>query len=459
MQLSQPHLRLSRFDKTVITVLFGLIAFTGVLVWRGDRIGLQVEAITPLADSTAVSARAKLHITFDQAVVSSDDATISISPSIAGTVNWENGRILTFTPDDVFQPNTAYSVRVSGDLLGEDGRKLLDPIEWQFETGTPRLLYIAWDEARTGNQLFTITPDGESRTQLTQEPFNVLDYAVSPDGQTIVYTATRDDGGSDMWRIDRDGSKRQPFLLCPEGACSRPAWSQDGQRIIYERRTYLEPGAPVGPPRLWWVDVWSGATTAVFADSQWIGMGGSFSSDGQWLSYTAPQTQEVHAYNLQDGSSIVAESRTGEPPAWSPTENILLATEVYFEGDDFGMHIIRIDIATNEISSLRNELLVNDSWPTFSADGQWVAFTRKVPRTAAGKQVWLMQPDGSEVRQLTLDDEVHFGPPQWSNDGRYLTFQGYALTRSNEPGIWLHDLTTGETKLVATPGIRPTWLP
>jgi Tol biopolymer transport system component len=63
------------------------------------------------------------------------------------------------------------------------------------------------------------------------------------------------------------------------------------------------------------------------------------------------------------------------------------------------------------------------------------------------------------VVNLTNRDEIHFGAPAWSADGRFLTFQGYSLTESDQPGIWLYDLDNQTLQLITTPGIRPTWLP
>lgn len=76
-------------------------------------------------------------------------------------------------------------------------------------------------------------------------------------------------------------------------------------------------GAPPGP-RLWWLDVTSSESVAVFQDSQWLGLLASFSPDGQWLSYVLPLAQEVQAYNLETGQTFLIQSRTGESGAWSP---------------------------------------------------------------------------------------------------------------------------------------------
>lgn len=452
-------MHLTRFDKTVLLIITAVLLTTLLLIWRGDQVGLQVVRLTPTEGSQQVSSQAVLRITFSQEMVAQARIALATHPPLAGTVRWEGGRTLVFEPTNRLTQDTSYTVTIPAGLAGQRGRVLLRPFTFHFRTGQPRLLYIAWDEARSGNQLVAILPDGRGQTQLTQEAFNVLDYTIAPDGQTIAYTATRADSGSDLWLIDADGNNRRPLLACPEGACSQVAWSPDGRRLIYERRTYLQPDAPVGPPRLWWLDMNTRQTTAVFQDSQWIGLGAKLSPDGQWLSYVTPQTQEIQLYNLTTGQSSTFNSGTGEPPAWSPTSDTLLATQVILADDAFAIHLVSLDVNSTEPTDLSSEFDVTDSWPTFSPDGNWIAFTRKGAAVNEGKQVWQMRPDGTEAKNVTHNPALHFGPPNWSPDGRFLTFQGYSLSQPDQPAVWVYDISTGETTQVTVPGIQPNWLP
>jgi TolB protein len=450
---------LSHFDKIVLLIMSGLILVTLAFVWRGDQVGIQIVRLTPAENSEQVSTQAIMRVTFSQAIIPPATVAVTTNPPITGTVRWESGRTLVFEPGEQLAQNTTYTITIPAGLAGQQGRALLRPFTWQFHTGQPRLLYIAWDEARSGNQLFVITPDGSDKVQLTQEPLNVLDYGIAPDGQTIAYTATREDGGSDLWLIDATGTNRRELLACPEGACNQPVWSPDGRRLIYERRTYSQPGAPVGPPRLWWLDLNTRQTTAVFQDSQWVALGAHFSADGQWLSYINPQTQDILVYNLVTGQNITLNNGSGEPASWHPLANILLAAQVKLEEEAFSIHLTRLDVSDETTKNLSGGLHVNDSWPAFSPDGEWIAFTRKSVQANEGKQMWLMRPNGSEAVNLTQSPEIHYGPPTWSPDGRFLTFQGYALAQSDQPAVWVYNLSTEKITQVTVPGIRPAWLP
>lgn len=324
------------------------------------------------------------------------------------------------------------------------------------------ILYLAWGEDFL-NQLYLIpTDDASNEPQLlSDESADILNFAISPDGNTIAYTLRREDGRSDLWAMDTNGRSRRQLLICDDATCSQPRWSPDGERIIYERRNVLEANSPPGSPRLWWLDIATQQTIPVFSDSQWLGWGAAFSPDGRWLSYLSPVNQEIQAYNLDNGDIVRIPSRSGEPAVWSPDSNTVLVTDIQVSETQFAVHIFGVDLNTKETTNLSGEdSEVNDSLPVWAPDGSWIAFTRKTPRVAEGKQVWLMSPDGNETINLTQNSDVHYGTPSWSPDGSYLTFQGYRLAEPGaEPTIWRYDLEQNQLTELASPGIQPIWIP
>lgn len=448
--------RFTRFDRAVVATLFTALLLTVLFIWRGDRVGVRVTQLLPADGTTTASTQAVFRVTFAQPMTNNRPAEITVVPAISGTTRWE-GQTLVFEPDEALQPETEYTVEVGAGLSSEQGRLLLAPVRWTFTTSRPRIVFITY-AADESTQLALVTP-GEEPQQLTQETFDVLDYAVSSDGLSIIYTLLRADGGSDLWLIGTDGQNRRQLLDCGGSACSNAVWHPDSRRLVYERRNVLTLGAPPGPPRLWWLDVTTGDSVAVFEDSQWLGLLASFSPDGQWLSYVSPLAQEVQAYNLKTAQTFLIQSRTGESGAWSPDSAFLLFTEAEVLPDAFAVAIFRANLATSEVVKLSGETPYTDGWPAWSPDGQWLAFNRKLPNEASGKQVWLMRTDGSEARPLTAEPNFHYGPPAWSPDGQMLLVQRYNLAAAGSPGIWLINVATGELQEMAPLGIQPTWFP
>lgn len=346
-------------------------------------------------------------------------------------------------------------------MIGSAGRP-------QPAAATPQILYLAWHEGSNGDQIFVTTPDGRPPTQLTRETGMVLDFAPSPNGQTIIYSARRDDGGSDLWAIDRQGNGRRQLLACPDGACSQPVWMPDGRRLLYERRSFLAPGSPPGPPRLWWLDTIDGATLPVFADTQWLGYRAIVAPSGQWISYLSPVQQEIHAYHLSSGRLVRIPSRSGEPAAWNSRGDELLITQIRLDAATLSTDIIHIALGdapdndapldTDAMRSLSGATAVQDSWPAWSPDDQWIAFTRKGTAAQSNKQLWLMRAGGRDARPLTAEETVHHGPPQWSADGRFLLYQRLDIGQQTGTAVWLFDVVTGEAAAITT-GSQPAWLP
>ncbi|NNF17412.1 MAG: amidohydrolase family protein [Gammaproteobacteria bacterium] len=85
------------------------------------------------------------------------------------------------------------------------------------------------------------------------------------------------------------------------------------------------------------------------------------------------------------------------------------------------------------------------SWsmqPRFSPDGRHLAFTSDA---GGGDNIWIMQRDGTEPRQLTREDFRLLNNPYWSPDGRYIAARKHFTTyRSLGTGeIWLYHRNGG----------------
>ncbi|MBZ6377448.1 amidohydrolase [Pacificimonas flava] len=89
--------------------------------------------------------------------------------------------------------------------------------------------------------------------------------------------------------------------------------------------------------------------------------------------------------------------------------------------------------------------------PRFSPDGRRIAFTSD---RGGGNNIWLMNADGSDKRQLTNEDFRLLNQPTWSPDGQFIAAKKHFTTgRSLGTGeIWLYHVSGGSgVKLVARP--------
>ena len=83
-----------------------------------------------------------------------------------------------------------------------------------------------------------------------------------------------------------------------------------------------------------------------------------------------------------------------------------------------------------------------DMQPRFSPDGSMIAFTSD---RGGGDNIWVMNADGSDKRQVTKEDFRLLNNPTWSPDGRFIAARKHFTTqRSLGVGeIWLYHVSGG----------------
>ena len=88
------------------------------------------------------------------------------------------------------------------------------------------------------------------------------------------------------------------------------------------------------------------------------------------------------------------------------------------------------------------EGLAYETQPRFSPDGSRIAFTSD---RGGGDNIWIMNADGSDKRQLTKEDFRLTNQPSWSPDGRFIAAKKHFTTqRSLGTGeVWLYHVSGG----------------
>ena len=221
-----------------------------------------------------------------------------------------------------------------------------------------------------------------------------------------------------------------------------------------------------------------GANARALAPAWGLEYSPSFSSDGQWVVFTAEPDGQADIYRIRpDGTGI--EQLTDHPAfddqgALSPDGRTLAFVSTRERGR---ADVWVLDLASKTASNLTDHPSGNFR-PRWSPDGAWIAFTSDrdaEPGDQPGQWehlqstgVYLVRPDGTELRRLTAPGGVA-GSPSWSADGGRLLFYetdpvGAYLAKSGRSRTELVsvDVATGEgvqhtasqeTKL------SPAWLP
>jgi Tol biopolymer transport system component len=317
-------------------------------------------------------------------------------------------------------------------------------------------------------QLYLSTLNGGSPRQLTKLPAGVWDYDVHPQGEAIVYSVWREDGGADLWRMDREGRGQELLLACPEGACLNAAWSPDGRQLAYERRG-ISAGAPNLDPkasRIWLLDLQTGDDRPLFEYDVAL-HSPAWSPLGQRLAYASPTIPGVEVYDLSTGELKQFGNEWGAAPVWSPDGESLVVPELMMAGEAFVVRLVRIDLASEELLDISGEEdFVQDVYPAWSPGGGWIAFGRQFlddDRWSPGRQIWLTRPDASEAYGLAAGGMVDDFGLTWRPDGGALAHARTDLSEGPQAvphvSVWVFDFERGEAQQAAGDGVLPKWLP
>jgi hypothetical protein len=238
-------------------------------------------------------------------------------------------------------------------------------------------------------------------TPLTQGKEGRHNFAWSPDGGGIAFTASAGATSRAMW-MPADGAAAAQELVpsSPEGDVWVEEWSRDGRWLLVTRTSKgaselqavpLEPGAPpkvAGPPR-----------TIVKLDAA----SANFSPDGQWIAWcdcaaNSPPTS-VFISRFHDGKRYQIATDNVSEPRWSPS-----GKELFFRR---GTTMMAVDVTLGPDPRVgRPRALFEGEYLNWGAgnydiakDGRFV-MVRPAAASAAGRALSIRLHWGEELKRL-----------------------------------------------------------
>jgi Tol biopolymer transport system component len=253
-------------------------------------------------------------------------------------------------------------------------------------------------------------------------PARVVDFgsepAWSPDGQTIVFSSqTGHSSQSVLWTVRRDGGSPVQLTRAgePPGGHAFPAWSPDGRFIAFKVGRHEE-------REIWIMPAGGGTATRLVAALRHVAP--EFAPDGRALYWTG-QTTDRNACLMRlkltsegqadgdpehvlpftgEGVSDVSIARNGTAAfQWQRLSANLFAIDIDARGE--GGQPVPLTFDTEAVNTAAD----------YSPDGR-VAFEQAV----AGRPdaAWLMDDRGRNVEPLSTALSVSVRSPQWDADGK-----------------------------------------
>ena len=445
-------MNLDRFDWLVFGVIAALLAALGVVVARGDQVGVYVRS-DGYGPRGMASGAQPVRVRFSEAVDRDAlETQFQIEPATEGTITWASDRTLLFTPQVPFAAGETYTVRIAA------GAGLLDDFAWSFTARLPRVAYLAPANSRTRNVFVADLSTGAMR-QITAATYGVENFAVSADGSQIAYTQNNNDGTADVWIINAAGGTPRQVTACVAAMCTAPTWHPDGSQLAYQRIDFGAGGAS----RVWLVNLTTLETGLLFTDAQILGEAPQWSPDGRRLAVFDVSVPGIRVHDFTMRTDTVIESMQGEVGRFSP-DGTRLVYPVMDRGAQGLQFYTRLEVADFEAvtrTRLSGNESVEDNAAAWSPDGTRLLVARRYldERYTAGNQLYVLDLARDETVPLVVDDAYTHAGAHWDASGRLVVFQRFALDAADaEPEIWTYDTATGTLTLVAEGAFLPRWL-
>ena len=271
---------------------------------------------------------------------------------------------------------------------------------------------------RDYSNLWIVNSDGSQNRPITQG--NQRDYAPvwSHDGTKLAFLSNQQDDKTKLFvhYFDTQTSVALTNSAVPPGSVS---WSYDNQSLAFTQFVPSTPKSLLNIPSKPTGADWNAAP--IYIDEM------VYRRDG--AGYVKPGNRQIFTIGLAGGTARqwTSDDHNYGSPVWSKDGKSLFFSANLRENAEFepaNSEIYQLNLTDGSIKALTNRF-GPDSGPVLSPDGKKIAYTGNND-TFQGYQVthlYVMNTDGSGVKNLTEDLDRDASNPQWDANGQGIYFQ------------------------------------
>lgn len=293
--------------------------------------------------------------------------------------------------------------RIGAPTLSRDGRTVIAPVT-----------RFAMDEDKSYVDLWIWNADGSGQRRLTTDAANDGAPTISPDGKSVAFISQRgDDKAPQLYVMPLGGGEARRLTRLATGVQS-PKWFADGKRLAFVSRVFVD--LPLADQGKRLDERKDRKMTAMVWD------GGPISAWDQYL-----DERQFHVFSVAfdpavDGAELPAVRALTQSTGLQLPRGAVQGTDGHFAIAPDGKELAFVADSDPAINNSNNDV-----------------FTVAIGADGSG---------GKDARNLTAGNKASDGGPQYSPDGRYLSFVQQRIRGfyADKGRLMLQDRRAGKTR-------------